>query len=95
MSFSPDGETLVSGSWDNSIKLWNLDCYSEIKTYSDHSCEVNGVCFSPDGKTFASGSWDRTIKVWKVIPENEIQKLSNSHNSKDKHSNLTTTCSYM
>jgi WD40 repeat protein len=57
VSFSPDGKTLVSGSYDNTIKLWNVETGKEIRTLKGHDNSVNSVNFSPDGKTLVSGSW--------------------------------------
>jgi energy-coupling factor transporter ATP-binding protein EcfA2 len=64
VNFSPDGKTLVSGSGDNTIKLWNVETGKEIRTLKGHDNLVNSVSFSPDGKTLASGSVDKTIKLW-------------------------------
>jgi WD40 repeat protein len=64
VSFSPDGKTLASGSYDNTIKLWNVETGKEIRTLSGHNDSVISVSFSPDGKTLASGSDDKTIKLW-------------------------------
>ncbi|GBD51975.1 hypothetical protein D3800_02345 [Microcystis aeruginosa NIES-298] len=66
VNFSPDGKTLVSGSWDNTIKLWNVETGQEIRTLKGHDSYVNSVNFSPDGKTLVSGSADNTIKLWNV-----------------------------
>ncbi|MFM6437739.1 MAG: WD40 repeat domain-containing protein, partial [Microcystis panniformis] len=66
VNFSPDGKTLVSGSRDNTIKLWNVKTGQEIRTLKGHDDFVQSVNFSPDGKTLVSGSWDKTIKLWDV-----------------------------
>jgi uncharacterized caspase-like protein len=66
VAFSADGKTLASGSWDNTIKLWELATGRELRTLTGHSSWVRSVAFSADGKTLASGSLDKTIKLWRV-----------------------------
>jgi len=61
VAFSPIDR--VSGGWDNTIKLWNLDTGKLVRNLSGHS-EVFSVTFSPDGQTLASSSKDNTIKLW-------------------------------
>ncbi|NCQ97801.1 MAG: hypothetical protein GPJ11_00005, partial [Microcystis aeruginosa L211-101] len=75
VNFSPDGKTLVSGSWDKTIKLWNVETGQEIRTLKGHDNYVTSVNFSPDGKTLVSGSWDKTIKLWNVKTGQEIRTL--------------------
>ena len=64
VTFSPDGITLVSGSGDDTIKLWSLPDGELLKTLTGHSDIVKSVTFSPDGMMLASGSDDETIKLW-------------------------------
>ncbi|MEH2395461.1 MAG: serine/threonine-protein kinase [Nostoc sp.] len=66
---------LASGSWDNTIKLWDVNTGKEIRTLVGHANWVNSVAFSPDGKFLASGSADCTIKLWQVHTGIEIQTL--------------------
>ena len=79
--FSSDGKTLASGSWDNTIKLWDLETKTVITTLSGHSNNVNSLALSPDGKTLASGSLDQTIKLWDLETKTIIDTLTGHSNS--------------
>ncbi|MDY6900800.1 MAG: serine/threonine-protein kinase [Cyanobacteriota bacterium] len=62
--FSPNGEILATSSYNNDIKLWDVNTKEEICTLTGHSGKVNSLVFSPDGQTLYSGSDDSTIKIW-------------------------------
>jgi WD40 repeat protein len=81
VSFSPDGKTLATGSYDRTIKLWNVETGQEIRTLTGHNGSVYTVSFSNDGKTLATGSWDSTIKLWNVETGKEIRTLSGHNGS--------------
>ncbi|NEO57463.1 MAG: protein kinase [Okeania sp. SIO3B5] len=70
VAFSIDGQTLVSGGEDNSIKVWTLKTGSEPRTLGgwmfSHSGWVQEIAFSSDGQTLVSGSNDGTVKVWNL-----------------------------
>jgi WD40 repeat protein len=80
LSFTPDGAKLVSGSFDKTIKLWQLDTGVVIHTLADHPKGVFALAVSPDGKLLASGSWDDTIKLWDLDAGNLIRNLT-EHNA--------------
>ncbi|MBD0311448.1 MAG: AAA family ATPase, partial [Microcoleus sp. T3-bin5] len=63
VSFSPEGKTLASASFDKTIRLWRLDDVP-LKTLDGHQNRVQSVTFSPDGQRLASASTDKTIKLW-------------------------------
>jgi WD40 repeat protein len=64
VALSADGQTLVSGSGDSTIKVWNLSSGKEVRTLTGHTGYVWSVALSADGQTLVSGSDDKTIKVW-------------------------------
>jgi len=64
--FSPDGQQILSGSWDKTLKLWDVNTGSLVRSFTGHTDSVNSVAFSPDGQTILSGSSDNTVKLWNV-----------------------------
>ncbi|KAI2868054.1 hypothetical protein CBS11852_11391 [Aspergillus niger] len=78
VAFSPDGQTVVSGSGDSTIKLWNAATGELQQTLKGHSDPVWAVAFSPDGQTVVSGSGDNTIKLWNAAT-GELQQILEGH----------------
>jgi WD40 repeat protein len=65
VSFSPDGEWVISGSEDTTIRVWDVQTGALIAPpLEGHTRDVISVTFSLDGKWIASGSQDRTVCLW-------------------------------
>lgn len=60
-----DGKFAASGSWDKTVKIWNLSDGSCIRTF-EHADWVTSVDMTPDGRYLVSSSYEGT-KVWELI----------------------------
>jgi FOG: WD40 repeat len=65
-SFSPDGQTIATSSYDHTIKLWNIISGKVIHNYIGHLNNVMDVVFSPDGHYVLSTSTDDEARIWNV-----------------------------
>ena len=70
---SPDGQFALSGSADNTLKLWEISTGKEVRTFKGHSLSVESAAFSPDGRFVLSGSLDKTVKLWDTNTGIEIR----------------------
>ena len=61
-----DGRTLASSSFDETIRLWDLETGKELRALRGHRGAVNSLVFSADGKTLVSTGDDTTMLFWDV-----------------------------
>jgi WD40 repeat protein len=66
MVFSPDGNLLATGSYDNMIRVWDAQSGNLILSLPNSG---NIFDFSPDGKLLGIGGFDNNINIWN-IPDN-------------------------
>jgi WD40 repeat protein len=75
VAFSPDGNQIVSGSSDQSVKVWDAKTGKQLRELQGHTDDVNSVAFSPDGKQIVSGSVDKSVQVWDAKTGEQLRKL--------------------
>ena len=68
LAFSPDGETLVSASWDKTVRVWTVATGEPAELPSPHTDWIWSVAFSRDGTTLATTGSDGQIAVW-ALPD--------------------------
>ena len=68
VAFSPDGQIALTGSWDNTARLWDVKTGQPRGAALKHEGRVHAVAFSPDGQTALTGSVDNTARLW-FLPE--------------------------
>jgi hypothetical protein len=76
VAFSPDGRRIVSGSWDNTLRLWDAASGQPIGSpLQGHTNSVISVAFSPDGRRIVSGSRDNSLRLWDAASGQGIQVI--------------------
>ncbi|KIK33054.1 hypothetical protein CY34DRAFT_38563, partial [Suillus luteus UH-Slu-Lm8-n1] len=63
----PDGQRMISGSWDEITRQWDVKTGKEITVgtpFKGHTSFITGLTLSFNQTLLASASWDNTIKLW-------------------------------
>ncbi|MFC5144818.1 XRE family transcriptional regulator [Streptomyces aureoversilis] len=69
VALAPDARTLATGSFDRTVRLWELrdDRRPQaLATVTGHTDTVTSVAFSPAGRLLATAGRDRAVRLWDV-----------------------------
>ena len=76
VEFSKDSAKIVSGSHDNSVRVWDASTGAELQQLNGHTYSVTSVAFSHDDIYIVSGSYDNSVRVWDALTGAELQQLN-------------------
>jgi tRNA A-37 threonylcarbamoyl transferase component Bud32 len=88
VQFGQNGETLVSGGADKTVRIWKESNGLQTHLLSGHAKMVTAVAVSPDGDTIASASLDNTVRLWDAEKGTDLGTL------KGQHTNTVTCLSF-
>jgi len=73
---SPDGQRIISGSGDHTIRIWDADTSAVVgEPLEGHAYTVQSTAYSPDGRRIVSGSHDKTVHVWDAFQPSSSNRM--------------------
>eukprot|EP00168_Porphyra_purpurea_P017721 TRINITY_DN6254_c0_g1_i1.p1 TRINITY_DN6254_c0_g1~~TRINITY_DN6254_c0_g1_i1.p1 ORF type:complete len:327 (-),score=45.96 TRINITY_DN6254_c0_g1_i1:210-1073(-) len=76
---SSDGQFALSGSWDATLRLWEIATGKCTRRFVGHTKDVLSVAFSSDNRQIVSASRDRTVKLWNTLGECKFTIIEDGH----------------
>ena len=73
MALSHDGRYLLTGSNDQTVRLWDVASGQQLRLFLGHSNCICSVAFSPDGKYVLTGGDDQTARLWDTQTGQELR----------------------
>ena len=76
VALTPDGRRAVSASYDNTLRVWDVESGESLRTLTGHTDRVKSVALTPDGRRAVSASEDNTLRVWDVESGESLRTLT-------------------
>ena len=71
-SWTNDGNYIVAGCYDGTVKIWDVNSGKAIKSFEGHNTSVDFVGFTSDGRKIISKDDDGVILQWDFPPLDEL-----------------------
>ncbi|ETO05103.1 WD-40 repeat protein, partial [Reticulomyxa filosa] len=77
-----NGYKICSGSWDYTIRIWDIETTKQFNVFKGHRSAVNSIKYGSNelGNTILSGSVDKSVRLWDIRSGEQIQ-VFNGHTS--------------
>jgi len=79
-NFNPQSNLIVSGSFDESVRIWDVRTGKCLKTLPAHSDPVSAVHFNRDGSLIVSSSYDGLCRIWDTASGQCLKTLIDDDN---------------
>jgi len=79
VAISSDGQFALSGSWDGTLRLWDLNTGTTTRSFYGHTKDVLSVAFSADNRQIVSGSRDKAINLWNTLGQCKFVITEDGH----------------
>jgi len=79
VAISSDGQFALSGSWDGTLRLWDLNTGTTTRNFYGHTKDVLSVAFSADNRQIVSGSRDKSINLWNTLGQCKFTITEEGH----------------
>jgi WD40 repeat protein len=74
-AFLPTGDRLISGSYDRTVRTWDVQSGQSGRTIEGYALRVYALSWSPDGRFLVSGSSESTLTLWNVAARAPVRML--------------------
>jgi hypothetical protein len=76
VAYAPDSRTALSGSCDNTARLWDVETGRQLQCFQGFQGQVNGVAFAPDGRQALTASNDGQVQLWDLLTGREVRRFN-------------------
>src|SRR5262249_12514595 len=88
VAFSPDGRRALSGGWDRTMRLWDVETGQELRRFLGHTEPLMSVAYSPDGRWALSTADSQDIWLWEVA-NGQLRRVFQGHTNRVQHATFS------